>query len=336
MQQKFTQEADFRQERDFGQKIGATFEFIGAHWKPLGKCLLYFVVPLTLVMGIGLGLIMNPIWDMMGGAARRGASPEMATVYGSAFPSMIFGSFGLVMLGMLLSLVVLLTTVYSYVRLVVLYDLGESHPTPSQVWQQVKSFMGRVVLAFLFFFGLYLVFAFVMAAFFGMFIAALGGGWSVLLVFLFMGAIIYAVIPLALYFPILFLEERGVVSSLPRCYSLIRGKWWSTFGLIVVVGIMQSMLSVAFALPQYGVMFGKMLRLSFLDSDVFGILTQCLYATGLMLTYVISLVAPLFQYFNLVERKEGYGLRMQVMSLGNAPAPTVTNQHLRPDDEGEY
>jgi hypothetical protein len=335
MQQRFIRATDFRQERDFGQKIGATFEFLGAHWKPLGKCLLYFVLPLTLVMGIGLGLIMNPMWAMLG-AAGPGGPVEIASRYDSGFSSMFFSGFGLVMLGMLLGLVTLLTTVYSYVRLVVLYDLHGIFPTPTQVWQQMKSFIGRVTLAFLFFLGLYLVFAFVMAAFFGMFINALGGGWSVLLVFLFMGTIFYAVVPLVLYFPILFLEERGIVSSLPRCYSLIRGKWWSTLGLMVVVFIMQSMLSVIFALPQYGILLGKMLHLSFLDSDVFGILSRCLYATGMVLTYVISLVAPLFQYFNLVERKEGFGLRMQVMSLGQTPAPTVANQHLRPDDEGEY
>ena len=52
MQNTFTKPADFWQQRDFGKKISATFEFIGAHWRPLGQVLLYLVVPVALVQGI--------------------------------------------------------------------------------------------------------------------------------------------------------------------------------------------------------------------------------------------------------------------------------------------
>lgn len=333
MQQKFAQEAEFRQERDFGQKIGATFEFLGAHWKPLGKCLMYFVLPIALLMGVGMGLLFNPIWDMMG-AAQSGKGP-MPITSGFPFSGSYFGGIGLVMVGAFLAFIMLLTTVYSYVRLLVLYEPTGMAPTPSQVWQQVKLHLGKVLLAFLFFFGLYLAVVFGGVLVVGL-LGELLGGWAALLFFAVFIGVAYLVVPLALYFPILFLEEQGVVSTLPRCYSLVRGKWWSTFGVVLVAGFIQGMISFVFIMPQYAIMFGKTLHIPVLDSDVMGIITQCLHSGGIMLTYPIPLLAALFQYFNLVEKKEGYGLRQMVMNLGGAAPHAPSNSALRPDDEGEY
>ncbi|RPD50345.1 hypothetical protein DNI29_06000 [Hymenobacter sediminis] len=333
MQQKFTQEAEFRQERDFGQKIGATFEFLGAHWKPLGKCIVYFVLPISLLIGVGMGLMFNPLWDLMG-AAQAGKVGTMRTT-SFPFSSSYFGGIGLVMIGGFLAFTVLLATVYSYIRLLVLYEPTGAAPTPSQVWQQVKQHLGKVFLAFLFFFGLYLAIMFGGTMVIGL-LAQLLGSWAALLFFAVFIGVAYVVVPLALYFPVLFLEERGVVNTLPRCFALIRGKWWSTFGVVLVAGMIQGMISILFMIPQYAIMFGKMLHLPVLSSDVVGIITQCLYSGGIMLTYPIPLLAALFQYFNLVEKKEGYGLRQMVMNLGGAAPHTPSNSVLRPDDEGEY
>jgi hypothetical protein len=81
MKNTYTSPADFWQVRDFGAKISACFEFIGAHWRPLGKCLVYFVLPGALLLGIGMGLFTNPIYNQMGAvmhAKRMGAVPGSA------------------------------------------------------------------------------------------------------------------------------------------------------------------------------------------------------------------------------------------------------------------
>ena len=57
MHLSFTQEADFRQRRDFGQKFSATFEFIAAHWHGLGRCLLYLVLPAALLRAVAAGVL---------------------------------------------------------------------------------------------------------------------------------------------------------------------------------------------------------------------------------------------------------------------------------------
>ena len=58
--------------------------------------------------------------------------------------------------------------------------------------------------------------------------------------------------------------------------------------------------------------------------------------TLIMLTfYPFIMIALSFQYFNLVERRDGEGTRLLVDSIG-APVVVAAPQGLRPDDEGEY
>ncbi|TGE23033.1 hypothetical protein [Hymenobacter metallicola] len=324
MQSTYTHTADLRQERDFGKKIGATFEFIAAHFRPLGKCLLYFVLPPALLMGVGLGLVTNVIWNEVGksinNAAQAGSSPDF-------FTPVYFSGFAIAALSGLISFILLLVTVYSYVRLVLVH---EQVPTPAQVWQDIKSRIGRLIMAFMFLFGIYIMLIALVTG-----LTALSDSFALLFVVLF-PLIIYIMVPLSLYFPVLWLEEGGVWQALLRCFYLIKGKWWSTLGLLFVAGMIQSMLSMLFALPQYAVLFGKMLKIPGLESDVFGVITQCLFVLGIMVTYTIPLLAIVFQYFNLVERREGLGLRSLVDSIGQGPAPVAYNQAYRPDDEGEY
>jgi hypothetical protein len=143
--------------------------------------------------------------------------------------------------------------------------------------------------------------------------------------------LVYLAVTLSLFFPVLWLEDNSLAGTLGRCFQLIKGRWWATFGLIAVVGIIQAMMAFVFIVPQYAVMFGKMLRVPGLDSDILGVLAQCIF------TYTIPLLAMAFQYFNLVEQKEGLGLRLLVHELGQPQAiPGVQSSHYRPDDEGEY
>jgi hypothetical protein len=137
------------------------------------------------------------------------------------------------------------------------------------------------------------------------------------------------------YFSVLWLEDLGIFASMRRSFQLIWGKWWSTFGLLFVASLIQGMVSIVFALPQYAVMMGKMLQLPGLSSDLLGVVAQTFYAVGILFTYCIPLLALAFQYFNLVERHEGYGLRLLVDGLGQS-APTARSHHYQPDEEGEY
>ncbi|OWP64414.1 hypothetical protein CDA63_03280 [Hymenobacter amundsenii] len=331
MKPTFTQAADFRQQRDFSQKIGSTFEFLGAHWRPLGKCLLYFVLPLSLILGVGLGLLTNTIWNVAGQAQTNPGVLKSGAALGASY----FSGFGLAMLGGVLAFLMAVSTVHSYVRLLLTTEPAVA-PTPAEVWVEIRSRLGRLLLACLLLFGVYAGIMLVVGLVVGGSMAAGGGPFVFLLVLILMPLLLYLLVPLTLYFPVLWLEDEGLFAALRRCYYLVKGKWWATFGLFVIAGMIQGMMSFIFVLPQYAVLFGKMLHIPGLDSDLTGMVAQTLYASGTMLLYPVSLLAMIFQYFNLVERKEGLGLLSRIANLGSGLAPAVENATFRPDDEGNY
>ena len=69
---------------------------------------------------------------------------------------------------------------------------------------------------------------------------------------------------------------------------------------------------------------------------MFTIVVTCLSSAFKLLLYPPLLLILAFQYFNLVERHDGVGLRRLVDSLGQTAPPQVHNATYQPDDEGEY
>lgn len=347
----FTQEADFRKEREFGQKISATFDFIRVHWRPLGRVLLYTVVPAALVYGLvssalqvtllkqslqtlsgeQVGMKMN--WNLT--AAMMGSPAYWV----NAVLSVAF-----------LSLVIL--SVYGYVLCCLRGPeaagaspaggqfgdnqfrsrelgggefggselgggggFGRAEIAASDVWAIIRREYLSTVLALL---GLYVV-------------VVLG-----LLVLVIPG--LYLSVTLSLFFIVKLVEGTGFGDTIGRCWGLIKGKWWSTFGLIFVMTLL------LYALLALAGIIGSLLGGSVLSvlrtgsaapSALFTVVTTTL-TTGLTLLFYPPLLLVLaFQYFNLVERREGVGLRGLVGQLGQA-APTVSNATYRADEEGEY
>jgi hypothetical protein len=306
MQSKFTKESDFRQERDFGSKVSASFEFVSAHWQPLSRCLIYFVLPAALLMGIFLGIAQANALRMI----TEGAS-SASTTFGRL--SNQFGAFQwLGMLASLVSYALLAATVYGYVN--VRMELPpEQEVTPALVGEQVKRDAPRMIVS-----GLVSV-------------VLIGLGFILLAI-----PGIYLSVAVSLIWAIQSFERKGVGSAISRNISLIRGKWWSTLGLALVMSILVALMGMVFQLPQLVPYVGKLLGWEWTSSSLLLIAGNIVASAGQVLLYTLLLVALMFQYFNLIERKEGVGLRSLVDSLGNGPAPVAHNHAYRPDDEGEY
>jgi hypothetical protein len=147
---------------------------------------------------------------------------------------------------------------------------------------------------------------------------------------------IYLMVPMSLFFVVQLVESTGFGQTISRAVFLTKGKWWSTFGLIM---IMTLMLVVLFSV--LGGLIGGLAVLGGGGSaragnlNMFSIILSSLNGLMSLLIYPPLLIALAFQYFNLVGRKEGVGMRHMVDQLGTTPA-AVQNNALRPDDEGEY
>lgn len=145
-----------------------------------------------------------------------------------------------------------------------------------------------------------------------------GIGYSFIIGFGFIFLIIpgiYLSIALSLIFIVRLEEELGFFDAVSRCIKIIKDNWWFTFGLILVVGMIQGFLMYALYIPNYIMMF--VTAFTGIDSETSGInrilyiLTSIISSLGALL-YTISTIAIAFHYYNLVERKEAPGLLEQI------------------------
>jgi hypothetical protein len=347
----FTHSSHFLKERDFGQKIEASFDFVRAHFKPLGKALFMIVLPAALLVGI-LSAVMTLEWLSNIQALQSSSADKNnpLAVVSSMFSGMFLSpAYLTIVLGGLIISALLILTVYGYVTLR-MEAAPDAEISVANVWRLVRQRFVGTVLAML---GLGLTF---MVVFFfvsmavGLMSALLvsggAGGDRVMLGFgvvLMLGAVFgtftYISVALSLFLIIWVRERLGFFATIGRSFRLIWGKWWSTFGLLVVmliicgvilmaVMLLTSLISSPFALATTKGGLEGSARIGF-------VVATALRSLLSLVVYPLILLALAFQYFNLVERKEGVSLHYLVDSIGQ-PAPEAQPQVLRPDDEGEY
>lgn len=320
MQNTFDHEADFRQERDFGQKISATFEFIRAHFRPLGRVMLTLVVPAALL---------RSIVEVLGASRLTGVAQEaMQTSSGvwgmqrqmyGAYLSQPLYWFSISLNTAFFTLLVL--TVYGYLRCCLerpaaLPSLPAAEITPTQVWAVIKQQF--------------------ISTFFSIWAVAIMTAVAMLVLFI---PGIYLSVVLSLFFVIKVMEGTSFSSTLSRCSFLIKGKWWSTFGLLMVMVMLLYMLLVALSLVSVALSGGLqgLLHIATRESPILIVAITALNSLIQLLVYPVMLLVLAFQYFNLVERRDGLGMSKLVAQIGQLPATaTVRNEAYRADEEGEY
>lgn len=314
---RFTQESDFRRLRDFGQKFSAAFEFIGAHWRGLGQAMLYLVLPAAIVQGIVAALLQKQLFAQTLRVAGTGVSKlQQLTMLNGLYQSPIYW-INVAISGIFIMFLVL--TVYAYVRCCLRAMPAPEPISVGQVWEVVKSeFIG----SYLSYFGLLVVIII------GFFLLGFPG--------------IYLSVAFSLFYITKVVEGTGFMATCRRCLQLVRGKWWSTFGLIMVMSIALGLVLAVVGSVLGGLSYFAARQVGFLQDDnassslgLFTVITSALTGFFNLLIYPPLLLAIAFQYFNLVERRDGIGMRQLVDQLGQAPAPVHSTDH-HPDDEGEY
>jgi hypothetical protein len=139
---------------------------------------------------------------------------------------------------------------------------------------------------------------------------------------------IYLWVPLALSFSILVFDQKDAVDAYSYSFKLIKDEWWITFATLIVVIIIVSIASYAFALPAVIYQWAKMGVLSgetdaesmtnifqdpvYLILNMIGTLAQ-------FLLNLISVVAGAFIYFNLNEKKNFTGTYQRIQDIGETP-----------------
>lgn len=318
---------EYHQTRDFSRKMNATFEFIRQNFKQLSMSILFIAGPSILIASLSMGSIVG---NFMNATINAGQSANANAMQDLITSVSFWAELGLAVLFFLLSTVMTIATINSYI---LLYEEKRSNRLQvREVWDKVRvsigMYLGTTIL-----YALLLMVAYIAVIIPAVMVATV----SPFLIFLVIVGVLclftYLIVGSSMVFVIRAYEKKGFFEAIARSFQLIRGKWWSTFGLITVLYIIVVTASYIFMIPWYAMFIVNVMHnvesQSFQEpSALFQTLTIVaftLYYVVQMVLYAMPNIGIAFQYFNLVERKEARGLMNQIETIGQAPSVATSD-----------
>jgi hypothetical protein len=303
---------EFEKTRDFGMIFNDSFAFVRQNFKALALCLIFIPLPILLISGFliaeSMANIMKPFMSMVSqGAEYKPQSEDIAKLFsGFLSPSFLSAIVASVIGSMLLYGT---TTIFvrNYVR-------GQSLEV-SEVWQGIVSNFGTLASTSLgggLLMGLFISLTAIMNM-----LPCLGTiGWIILILFL--------AVLMQLLYPIRFEENWGLFDAITRGRELLKGHWWQSVGLFLVMYIIVAIMASIFSAPAQ--IYMQMVMPSAMKNGVMdptqlvGTFKVFFYIAMLLgqfsaLLYSLILITFYFQYFSLVEEKEGQGLSGRIEGI---------------------
>ena len=287
---------EFKRERDLGSIITDTFKFIRENWKDYFTAIIKIVGPFILVGAIVMVYFMGSFSGMfsdMQNAANNN-------------PDEVFGAMGS-MFGWIGILILVSTIIYVLVSATSLYYIKSYINNRGTVdFSEIKTNTFKNIWKFL------------------------GLGILVIIMILF-GAVlcyapgIYLAIVFSLATSIMVFENKSVGDTISHSFTLIKGEWWTTFGLLFVVGLLVTILGSIFSIPALIYQIIKMATMVGQEdpSQIFSIYSDPIYIALNVFAYVgkfilssITLIASVFIYYDLNEQKNLTGTIEKIDSLG--------------------
>jgi len=287
---------EFKKERDLGSIISDTFKFIRENWKEYFSAIIKIVGPFilvgTVVMVFFMGSFSGIFSDMQGAT---GNDPD--AVFG--LMGSMFGWIGLLMLvGTIIYVMISVTSLYFIKSYINNHGTIDHSEIRTNVFQNIWKFIGLGILV-------------LMMILFGMVLCYLPG--------------IYLAIVFSLATSIMVFENKSIGDTISHSFTLIKGEWWNTFGVIILVSILVSILGSIFSVPalvyqliKMGTMLGEED-----PTAVFDLFKDPIYVALNVLSYIgkfilssITLIATVFVYYDLNEQKNLTGTIEKIDSLG--------------------
>ena len=288
--------------RSFGVKVGDTFAFVSENIKPMLKYITYFLLPVSLVMGLSLNGYLNGITAMAMSAQMKNAEPAT-----SDLATFVSSMGGLIVIS-LLSYPLLTAIVYSLMRL---YEARENG-LKNLAWDELKpTFMRMLGRAFkLMGFGVLLTLLVGLVLGFPLIWLFREAGIPILILFYLL--LLVVLFPLLLMSPIyLFEDEISLIDALKKSLRLGFKTWGGIFAVVFVLGLIISIISGIVSMPWTIAMVMKMMFTlnegsdGFTQSVGFNFLTylfSVLQAFVSYICYMIPLVGLAYQYGHAAEK----------------------------------
>ena len=282
---------EFKKQRELGEILSDTFAFLRNEFKPFTSTFFKIVGPYIVIMMIALAIYMYYI--------------------GNSFSLLLFNSdiapnvFLMLLIGGLY--VASIIVVYTMAQSTVLHYIRSYANGKGTI--DYNTIRSEVYASFLKFIGL----GFLVAICF-----------IIGLLFCFIPGI-YLWVPLSLAFAIMVYNRLSATEAFSYSFTLVKDYWWITFATMLVISIIVYIASYAFALPtviynwmKMGILTGEIDAEGIMDvfKDPIYILLNIIGTIAQFLLNIISIVAGVFIYFNLNERKNFTGTYERIQRLG--------------------
>ncbi|TYB77484.1 hypothetical protein ES677_00215 [Bizionia gelidisalsuginis] len=285
---------EFKAQRDLGQIITDTFNFIRNEFKPFFGLILQVVLPYLLVMFAALAFYFYTVGDLSNLITNdtlfSGETPTLIAMFSTVLILIITG---------VIAYVLAHSTALYYIKS---YVENGGVVNTSQVKDDVKNsfwnFVGLGVLV-----GIVLGFGFALCVIPG----------------------VYMLVPLSLSFSLMVFKSQSVTDAFSNSFSFIKNEWWISFLTIVVVAIIVGVIGSIFSVPaaiysllKMGIFSGESdpaAQITMFQDPVYIILNVLSYALKYFLNF-ISIIAGVFIYFNINEKKNFSGTFDRIDSLG--------------------
>lgn len=287
------------QVRDFGQIISSTFQFLKQEWRPLFRALAVICLPPAMLAGFFIGKTIGDIQTLSFGDSAGDPTALFSGMMAAYIPIML----GYVL--MFFAFMMMIAVTYEYLRAV---HLGEQHMISTgelfrRATGQLGSYIGTGILSTL--------------------LMGLGFVLCILPGF-------YVLSVLSLAFSCHAMERSGGAGSLSRSYELVKDKFWEVLGLVIVIGLIQTVITYMLMLP-FSIVTMVVTFNSTFDAitagdqpalpgwmAMFTAISTALQLGVSILSYPIVAVGLTMKYFSLKEQKEGSNLREKVAGFDQA------------------
>ncbi|MFD0762487.1 hypothetical protein ACFQZW_10370 [Lutibacter aestuarii] len=284
---------EFKKERDLGAIITDTFKFIRENWKEYFLTVLKIVGPVLLIALTVLVLYMFTMSDLFKDLDNVDANP-------GGFLSKIFSwFFGLMFVYILLYTLLSMASLYFIKSYINNFGKPNFNEVKANIYKNIWKFLGLGFLITL---------------------VTVAGAIFCYLPGIYLGTV------LSLATSIMVFEEKSIGDTFSQAFTLIKGQWWNTFGVLLVVWILLMILGQAFSIPAFiyqMVKMGTMMQnedptavFEIFKDPIYLILNIFSYLFQFIL-YSIPLISTVFIYFDLNEQKNFTGTFEKIENLGN-------------------
>lgn len=287
---------NFKSERDLGAIISDAFGFIRTEWKSLFTCIFKITWPFIAISLLALAFYFYSFSNILDNFSNNSFESNPFAMFSGSNFLLIF----LLMFAALATYTLMQIAATFYIKSyienngqIVYEDIVRQ--TRTKFW----SILGFVILSFIF-------------IIIGTMFCIIPG--------------IYLYVPLTLGIAIMTFEDKSVSETISHCFTLVKDKWFETFGVLLVVSILIGILGYVFSIPSLIYTIIKLattitkedpMAVKGIFSDpIYLVLTIFSYAGRFLMT-VITVIAIVLIYFDLNEQKYQSGTIETIDNLGN-------------------